>query len=96
MGERGTAGEFVSHDDVPGCREQQRQRHVGGRRVKAAGSVPHGNAANGARRDVDVVDSHAMIAHHAHVGHAVEERTVDRRVAVGNDRLNLAQYRRPR
>jgi hypothetical protein len=79
--ERGASRIAIAFGKPPAGGEKQRKRHVGGGAVEHARRVADGNVPLRGGRDVDVVDADSKIAHHAHGRQAIEQRTIDARVA---------------
>jgi len=82
------AGVAVAFHHAASGAQHQRQPHIGGGAVEHRGRVAHRDAARSSIGDADVVDAHAVVAHHFHAGQAVEHGSVHCRMAIGVDRVH--------
>ena len=79
--------------DVPGEREEERDRMLGGGVDGRLGGVRDDDPAAGRRLDVDVVDADACPSDHLEAICALDERRVDRRRRADDDRVEVADDR---
>jgi hypothetical protein len=86
MRECGGASEAVARDHVARGGEEDRHRQVGRGAVHCPRRVADGDAALRGGREVDVVDADSEVAHDLQAREEVEERSVDARMAVREER----------
>ena len=76
------AGEMVADHHVPRGGQKKRHGKIGRRTIHRPGRVSDSDPTFSGRRDVNVVDANAKVAHHLQRRESVHQLTVDHEVAV--------------